>query len=186
MANGIESIPLDGTAQLSKYNVTFYNYKLNSSPVDYEHLAVTISKQRASAVEREVTPLAALMRKRNIVLEDLGNALAFCSSYQAMFNEDSKGGEVTGFGQECYDLCVKHGITPGAYPLAGVGHVITKSNLERLVQVLKTKIDALNNDAQTDMTSLQSLVDRRDQAYTTATELMNKISDTRGTAIKNV
>ena len=55
-----------------------------------------------------------------------------------------------------------------------------------MVQRVKSTIDGLNNVAQTDMNRLQSLVDRRDQAYTTATELMTNVSDTRGNLIGNL
>jgi hypothetical protein len=36
------------------------------------------------------------------------------------------------------------------------------------------------------MTRLESLVDRRDEAYSTASDLMNKVSDTRSTLIGNM
>ena len=42
------------------------------------------------------------------------------------------------------------------------------------------------NEAQTDMTRPQSLVDRRDESYSTATNLMTSISDTRSNVIRNM
>jgi hypothetical protein len=36
------------------------------------------------------------------------------------------------------------------------------------------------------MSRLQSLVDRRDEAFTTASNLMSEISDTRGNTISNM
>ncbi len=50
----------------------------------------------------------------------------------------------------------------------------------------KADDDGLNNEAQTDMTRLQSLVDRRDESYSTATNLMASISDTRANVIRNM
>ena len=55
-----------------------------------------------------------------------------------------------------------------------------------MIQSVKSKIDGLNTDAQSDMTRLQSLVDRRDEAYSTATNLMTDVSDTRSNAIRNM
>ena len=52
--------------------------------------------------------------------------------------------------------------------------------------MVKTKIDGLNNESQTDMSRLQSLVDRRDESYSTATNLMTSISDTRSNLIRNL
>ena len=54
------------------------------------------------------------------------------------------------------------------------------------VFAVQKKIDGLNNAAQTDMTRLQSLVDRRDESYSTATNLMSAISDTRSNLIRNL
>ena len=51
---------------------------------------------------------------------------------------------------------------------------------------MKNKIDALNNEGQKDMTRLQSLVDRRDEAFSTASTLMNAVSDTRSNLIRNL
>ena len=51
---------------------------------------------------------------------------------------------------------------------------------------MKNKIDALNNEGQKDMTRLQSLVDRRDEAFSTASTLMNSVSDTRSNLIRNL
>jgi hypothetical protein len=51
---------------------------------------------------------------------------------------------------------------------------------------VKSKIDALNNSAQKDMTRLESLVNRRDEAFSTASDLMSKISDTRSNLIRNL
>ncbi|MBQ5530848.1 MAG: hypothetical protein IIT98_02450, partial [Kiritimatiellae bacterium] len=63
---------------------------------------------------------------------------------------------------------------------------MTKYEVEEWLQKVKSKIDALNNEAQKDMTRLQSLVDRRDEAFSTASDLMSKISDTRSNLIRNL
>ncbi|MBR2938864.1 MAG: hypothetical protein IKC15_03260 [Kiritimatiellae bacterium] len=63
---------------------------------------------------------------------------------------------------------------------------MTKSEVEYWLQMVKSKIDSLNNEANKDMTRLESLVDRRDEAYSTASDLMSKVSDTRSTLIGNL
>jgi hypothetical protein len=52
--------------------------------------------------------------------------------------------------------------------------------------MVKSKVDGLNNESQTDMTRLQSLVDRRDESFSTATNLMSTVSDTRSNLIRNL
>jgi hypothetical protein len=55
-----------------------------------------------------------------------------------------------------------------------------------MIQALKSMIDSRNNKAQTDMTRLQQLVDRRDESFSTASSLMTSVSDTRGNLIRNL
>ena len=55
-----------------------------------------------------------------------------------------------------------------------------------MCEELKSMIDARNNESQKDMKRLESLVDRRDEAFSTATDLMSEISDTRSTLIGNL
>lgn len=61
-----------------------------------------------------------------------------------------------------------------------------KKTIEGMLSRVKSEIDSLNNAAQADMTRLQSLVDRRDESYSTATNLMTSISDTRANVIRNM
>ena len=61
-----------------------------------------------------------------------------------------------------------------------------KQWVEYYLKLVKNKIDALNNEGQKDMTRLQSLVDRRDEAFSTASTLMSSVSDTRGNLIRNL
>ena len=63
---------------------------------------------------------------------------------------------------------------------------MTKYEVEEWLQRVKSKIDSLNNQSEKDMSRLQSLVDRRDEAFTTASNLMSEISDTRGNTISNM
>lgn len=65
-------------------------------------------------------------------------------------------------------------------------YIINKQTCEAALSRVKSEIDGLNNEAQADMTRLQSLVDRRDESYSTATNLMTIISDTRANVIRNM
>ena len=51
---------------------------------------------------------------------------------------------------------------------------------------LQYEIDYETNEMQQDMVTMQSLVDRRDESYSTATNLMTSISDTRANVIRNM
>ena len=62
----------------------------------------------------------------------------------------------------------------------------TKPETEQYVQLVKSAIDGLNNRSQSDMTRLQSLVDKRDQSYTKAAEFLKDIVDSRSKTISAI
>ncbi len=172
--------------RFAEFGVQINDYKLGGEHMDLQDLLVKLTSNRANAIEQEVTPLSLRIRKRNAFLEDLGNALAFLSKLQARFADDDEGDETTSFlptdsdgaGALTIQVLIRLGVS--------ASYTVRKDTLEEWVQKVKTKIDGLNNDAQLDMNRLQSLVDRRDQSYETATELMSAVSDTRSKTIDNM
>lgn len=164
-------------------------YVINGQKVDFQDLMVAVTTHRASVVEGEVQPVSARMTARNKRLEKLGNALSDLSGVEAGFASDDGGGKWSSqLDPKRYlspDTCtVLDSIETGLY--ASGDKAITKSNCEKAIQLVKTQIDKLNNEASSDMTRLQSLVDRRDESYSTATSLMQAIGDCRSSLVKNM
>ena len=161
--------------------VTFGDYYLNGKSVDFQDLMVAIAEKRAVAVEGEVSPMSVRMRDRNKFLDELGSALADLTAAEAALPTDAKGTDTSSraISETTKDIGEKaYGYRPSTYD--------QKQWIEYHIQRVKSKIDSLNNAAQTDMSRLQSLVDRRDESYSTATNLMTAISDTRSNLIRNL
>ena len=98
------------------------------------------------------------------------------------YNTPILDGTVTGETYDCYG-----GTDPGStWNSSWANSEWTKSSVEGMIQALKSMIDGRNNKAQTDMTRLQQLVDRRDESFSTASSLMTSVSDTRGNLIRNL
>ena len=150
---------------------------------DFQDLLVEISENRAVTVESEVQPLSTRIMHRNRRLDKLGSALADLTKLQSQFDSDAKGTDRKGtLKQSSYETLQEvFGDQVDFTELK-----MTKSEVEYWLQMVKSKIDSLNNEANKDMTRLESLVDRRDEAYSTASDLMNKVSDTRSTLIGNL
>ena len=150
---------------------------------DFQDLLVEISENRAVTVESEVQPLSTRIMHRNRRLDKLGSALADLTKLQSQFDSDAKGTDRKGtLKQSSYETLQEvFGDQVDFIELK-----MTKSEVEYWLQMVKSKIDSLNNEANKDMTRLESLVDRRDEAYSTASDLMNKVSDTRSTLIGNL
>ena len=140
---------------------------------DFQDLLVEISENRAVTVESEVQPLSTRIMNRNRRLDKLGSALADLTKLQSQFDSDAKGTDRKGtLKQSSYETLQEvFGDQVDFTELK-----MTKSEVEYWLQMVKSKIDSLNNEANKDMTRLESLVDRRDEAYSTASDLMNKMS----------
>ncbi len=198
MPDIIEAIPIEKNGVdvfATRWGTTVYEYELGSVPTDFQDLMVAISEQRAEAVEAEVKPLSVRMRTRNEFLDKLGTALAECSKIQAKFDSEDEGDEwMDGwFSSTTVEILTdsRVGLTgsdghDGDYQVKDGKYRADKAQIEGIISKLKSVIDSQNNASQTDMTRLQSLVDRRDESYTTATNLMTSVSETRDNAIRNM
>ena len=178
-----------------EWGVSFSDYKVNGKPVDFQDLMIEIGANRAVTVEGEVVPLTTRIKHRNTELDRLGSLLAIFTKTQADFPSDASGSDkksVSGITSDQWDLLreayVKRGGSdPGpTWNSDWANSQWTKSSVEGMIQALKSMIDGRNNKAQTDMTRLQQLVDRRDESFSTASSLMTSVSDTRGNLIRNL
>ena len=164
------------------WGVQFGDFYLDGKHTDFQDLMVAISQNRATTVEGEVKPLSTKITNRNKTLEDLGNVLADLTKLQAQFDNDSKGDSRKGSLQPS-----SKAILISVFGSLNWDNLqMKKSEVEEWLQKVKSKIDALNNAAQKDMTRLESLVNRRDEAFSTASDLMSEISDTRASLIRNL
>lgn len=165
----------------SLWGVNVYEYKVGNNQIDFQDLMIAVSEKRAVSVEGEVQPLTTRIRTRNKDLELLGKSLAELTAAQATLKSDAGGNDHSSY-------TFSDDVKARVKDLTGTNldHNETKRWLEYFIQRVKSKIDALNNEAQTDMSRLQSLVDRRDESYSTATNLMTSVSDTRSNLIRNL
>ena len=172
-----------GSDRLCSWGITANEYKMGKDQVDFQDLLVNVAKLRATKVEAEIQPLSKRIRARNSLMDNLGEALSALSGAQAAFTSSSAGDATT-------DVTFTSGTVSGlkacGQNYSTGSQKLKKRKVEELVQLVKSKIDSFNNQSQTDMTRLQSLVDRRDQSFSTATDLMTNVSDTRSNLISNI
>lgn len=176
-------IQADPVKLSQSWGAQFGDYIYNDKPMDFQDLMVEVAENRAVSVEGEVKPLSTRIQARNQTLEELGVALADLTSLQAQFDSDADGDDrAATLKQTSYDTLTS--VFGDAVDFDDLR--MTKYEVEYWLQMVKNKIDALNNEAEKDMTRLESLVDRRDEAYTTASDLMSEVSDTRSNVIGNM
>ena len=174
------AIVLDEVNLSTNWGEIFGDYFYGSTKTDFQDLMVGIAAHRATSVEDEVMPLTTRIKNRNAFLEELGEALADLTRLQTAFKSDDPGDKQRETMKDStYNTIYK---LQGSYPTKKE----YKQWVEYYLKLVKNKIDALNNEGQKDMTRLQSLVDRRDEAFSTASTLMSSISDTRANLIRNL
>ena len=164
------------------WGVKGIDYAFDSKPCDLQDLLVAIALNRSTSVESEVEPLSTRISNRNSTLDDLGNTLSDLTKLQAMFDSEAKGTDRKGtLHQSSYDILVA---VFGKLDFDNLK--MTKYEVEEWLQKVKSKIDSLNNQSEKDMSRLEALVDRRDEAFSTASNLMSEVSDTRSNLIANL
>ena len=185
----MSTISQDAVQLSQSWGVTFGDYKYVKwdgnvkARFDFQDLMVEISGNRAVVIEKEVEPLATRISNRNSTLDKLGVALSDLTKLQSQFDSDSEGSDRKGtLRQTSYETLQE--VFGSQVDFSNLR--MTKSEVEYWLQMVKSKIDSLNNAAEKDMTRLESLVDRRDEAYSAASDLMSEISDTRSSLISNL
>lgn len=198
----IDPVPVAAETFQSRWNVSVSNYKITSvdaggarteKEVDFESLLVYVSTNRATTIEQEIQPVSTQVQYRNARLTKLTDALTTLTGMQALFSSDDSGGTssrdkdssvvLTPESQSIINELSRAANQPD---LVGNTGYATKSQVEQAVQLVKSEMDRLNNESSSDMTRLQSLVDKRDESFSTASSLMSSVSDTRGNAIRNM
>lgn len=189
MSNAIEKISVAEERMREQWGISAYDYSLRNQHVDLQDLLVVITQQRASAIEAEVEPLKDIITRRNDRLTKEGVVLQKLTELQALYTEDTTTMQISLSGttntlslEEFWGILAEYGHEGGS----GSTLKLSKSECEGLVTRCKNAIDEKNNAAQSDMTRLQAVVDRRDESYTTATSLMTSVSDTRAALIKQL
>lgn len=165
------------------WNIKVYDYNYDGKNCDLQDLLVAIANNRATKIEAEIKPQSTRMRTRNKMLENLGIALSDLSRAQGTFDTSA----TTDKDLDSGNALKKDTVTLlGSIGWGSSSTTPKKSQIDSAIQLVKTKMDALNNQAQTDMTRLQGLVDKRDESFTSSSTLMSGVSDTRTNLIKNI
>ena len=167
--------------RLGELGISAYDYKRNGVQIDLQDLLTEVAVERADAVESEIRPLSDIMRTRNKKLDTYGELLAKLNKIQSSFSSDDQGDPtkqstiaLTASEQKMLAE-ISHGGMPPTF--------LTKPETEQYVQLTRSAIDGINNRTQNDMTRMQSLVDKRDQSYVKAAELLKDIVDSKSKAI---
>ena len=185
----------------SYYKVSGVDSAVNGMPLTIEDLVTLLAVKRANGLEKEITPMAKIIETRNKRIEDLGTLLASIAKTQSQLESQ---GEDHNDSYACIGLCyyLKLYFTSTELSEANLLTWVNQdSNSSQTAeckskksdgyiasanQLVKAKIDSLNNDAQSDLSRMDNLVSKRDEAYTLSTDLLGKFSDGRSNILNNI
>ena len=193
MSDSIEKVAIQGTGMEDRWGIQVFDYRMEKvsgegkTQVDFRDLTTYIAERRAVEIEKEIQPLSQRITKRNDRLEIVGKATSEMAAFTAKLPSDPDASQnATSYvSSKTADLLRE--LSGGQINLTGdQDNTMSKADIDKATQLLKTENDKLNNEAQLDMNRMQGIVQQRDNSYNTATSMMTSISDSVSNAIKSM
>ena len=168
-----------------------YGTQLRSYAIDgemgktFSEVLAFASLRQSHSIEMAATAISSVVRERQRKVSDLAEVLAVVSA--AIPSMPSKGASDERWSTISSEdiananaLLVKYGIAKMATNGDGQINYETAYQAQNDVQL---KVDSENNDLQQNLTSLQSLVSKRDNAFSTANKVIQKSNTTARSTI---
>ena len=169
---------------------------------------MAVQSNRASLLEAQQKDQISSVQAKNDSIARLNQALGAMNKVAAMFPSDSKADaridSVKGMSDNNWQLPheansalktagdVKPFSTTNAHTAdgnvyaGGIGGETTKGQLDGAIQQLKSQIDAASNTQQMDMLRLQSISNKRNEAFDVMTNFIKKMQESRSSIIGNM
>jgi hypothetical protein len=186
----VESVPIEG---LSVYGVQQKNYTANGvAGCDYVKAASVAMFQEANAIEAETSAYAAVLEARQKKLDELGWALSvIVEATASMKTKNQKSKDLSAAdpdlvkASQILDKYRRDANSDMRLPVND-DNKVRRDDATSAQSALQYEIDYETNDMQQDMVTMQSLVSKRDNAFSTAASLVQKINSTASTLIGNI
>ena len=150
--------------------------------MDLETAMMAVQSQRANLLETQLKDQIEAVKNRNSDIARLNEVLAAARVLQGKFAGDAKAGDgiPEGGAAEKATLDAACGSAKVTVPYGN------KGELDKTVENLKSMIDSQSNSQQMDMLRLQSLSNKRNEAFDLMTNFVKKMQDSRSSIIGNM
>lgn len=158
-------------------------YASSVSGLDIETALMAVQSHRASLLEGQLSTQLADVQKRNTEISKLNHAVSMARTLSSNAGTDSTTVITTktpGY-QEFYDAAIEAGISN-----SDVSQLRSVGLLTTAIENYKSMIDSQSNSQQMDMLRLQSLSNKRNEAFEIMTNFMKKMQDNRSAVISNM
>lgn len=144
-----------------------------------EEALMAVQSERTRLLEEQLKTQIAEVQARNEKVASLNLVLAGLYQVQGRFGANAEANAAV-TSEEQSDLSQ-------LYSSAGItGTPKTKSEVDAQINAVKQSIDSLGNSQQMDMLRLQSLTNKRNEAFDVMTNFIKKMQDSRSSIIGNM
>jgi hypothetical protein len=167
---------------------------INIQGMDLQTAMMAIQSQRASLLESQLKGQMESIQQRNESIARLNSLLGKLKPLRPAGTDPNAWGNLganKAEGKATYDLVKAAGLTlpTGASEVNETGSPIydaQQKTFDAWAEQIKGKIDALNNSQQMDMLRMQSLTNKRNEAFDLMTSFIKKMQDNRSAIIGNM
>lgn len=157
---------------------------IDVSNMDLETALMAVQSERKNLLDQQLQEQIKQVQERNDQIAKLNNVLAAANGVLRYYPSDAKAEDAIPASaqqavQELKNAISASGVTDLAAPA-------NKGQCDTLIQNVKGRIDAASNSQQMDMLRLQSLSNKRNEAFDVMTNFIKKMQDSRSSIIGNM
>ena len=175
----VSNIPGD-----SVYGIAQVEYIVDGQPgLNFADAIAIASFKVATAIEDSTSAYAAVITARQKKIDQLGEVLACFDDANANLPTKSQSTDTVEIKRFTFVKSVAdyYGIS-----IQGLSSTMVRGDVQKALTEVQYQIDKEDNLLQQDMVSMQSFVSKRDNAYSTASKVVQKCNRAASTTISNV
>lgn len=180
---------------------------INLQGMDLETALLAVQSSRANLLETQLKDQINEVQNRNAQIANLNNMVSALNGLVAQYGSGSDDATKIGDGKGISGWDKNEVLSTDSDKAGTLGYLakqagldlatlgilkdgsfkdVKKGELNAAIQTLKGQIDALGNSQQMDMLRLQSLSNKRNEAFDTMTNFIKKMQDSRSAIIGNM
>lgn len=192
MSNLIETNKIEG---FSIYGVQMVDYTLDGvGGRDLGSVLALASFASSGAIEKELSAYAEVLKARQKKLDDLGEALAILGKAIANLDPDTPESDDTVRDDNlvtAQTIMARYGVSLNVksftFPFQDITYYyITREDAENGRANAEYALNVEDNDMQQDMITMQGLIGKRDNAFSTASKILKKVASTGDSILRSV
>ena len=184
MANLVTENAIPG---LTVYGVQQMQYTVDGLSGQDFAAALTIAAFRQStAIENSASSYGAVVRQRQKKVDDLGDALAVLAKALASMTTDDQDPDDKSDADPALTSAANVAAGYGVFTMTVSDNKIKRGDAMKAQNDIQYALDVEDNQLQQDTVSLQSLLTKRDNAFSNASKIVKKALNASGSAIGNM